>query len=404
MKGHSVTIGNYFRLIFQNSHPVHVVLLSLFFVGSAASEPDFSEDMMFELAVELGDLDCLGVSERCERLQSSISKSGEKILVSQAVGRDRSATLFDISDRQNAQIVRQFSLPRLTGNYSGSIVDIDSDLFLSHERERNGVSVRQLSSGRELSFVEGRYLYVSAIDPSGSLWASGGWQADVWSVENGQRIMSTTRHEWEVMSVGFTQDGTLLATGTDGAKVKLWDLKTGALIHTLNGHYTRVDELIFSSDNSQLLTRSANDGVNMWDVATGKLIARAVPKSTIPIAYTAVLAKFTDAGPRAVITIRDRNQNEFLVFDAATGELVSSFLVPGSIPTGNEFDQTGQFLIVSEYSSGADCQIWDTVGGNKMNLPGEIQENCAHLSFLPDGQHIFSISDKGRMTVWRTLF
>ena len=70
-----------------------------------------------------------------------------------------------------------------------------------------------------------------------------------WSPE----LQTLEGHSDRVQSVAFSQDGQLLASGSDDKTIKLWDPTTGALKHTLSaeGIITKVE---FSKHPPQLIT------------------------------------------------------------------------------------------------------------------------------------------------------
>jgi WD40 repeat protein len=108
------------------------------------------------------------------------------------------------------------------------------------------------------------------------------------SVED-EREPLTLKVEATVISVAFSGDGKLLATGCqpgfppmtqrgpqrriiDNATVKLWNVATGRLTATLRGHTEAVDCVAFDTDGKLLATGSRPEA-KLWDVATGKEIA-----------------------------------------------------------------------------------------------------------------------------------
>jgi WD40 repeat protein len=103
-----------------------------------------------------------------------------------------------------------------------------------------------------------------------------------------EREPLTLKVEATVISVAFSGDGKLLATGCqpgiramirggarpsiDDGTVKLWDVATGKLKATLRGHTETVDSVAFDLDGKLLATGSRPEA-KLWDVATGKEIA-----------------------------------------------------------------------------------------------------------------------------------
>lgn len=74
-----------------------------------------------------------------------------------------------------------------------------------------------------------------------------------------------------VLSVTFSFDGRLLASGSRDYTVRLWNSSTGLLLHTLEGHLDFVRSVAFSPDGRLLASSSADKTVRIWDTATGGL-------------------------------------------------------------------------------------------------------------------------------------
>jgi len=80
-------------------------------------------------------------------------------------------------------------------------------------------------------------------------------------------------HSGGVISVAFSPDGRLLASGSFDRTVKIWDVATGKGVRTLAGHTTLVNSVAFSPDGKLLASSGASEGtVRVWDLATGNLV------------------------------------------------------------------------------------------------------------------------------------
>jgi WD40 repeat protein len=67
-----------------------------------------------------------------------------------------------------------------------------------------------------------------------------------------------------VNALTFSQDGTLLVSGSEDATVKLWNLATGTPLRTLFGHTGVVRSVALSADNEWLVSGSADQTARIW--------------------------------------------------------------------------------------------------------------------------------------------
>ncbi|MEH1841720.1 MAG: serine/threonine-protein kinase [Nostoc sp.] len=79
-------------------------------------------------------------------------------------------------------------------------------------------------------------------------------------------------HTWAVLTVAFSPDGQILATGSDDNTIKLWEVNTGQLICTLVGHSWSVVAVAFTADGETLLSASCDKTVKLWRVSTAEEI------------------------------------------------------------------------------------------------------------------------------------
>ena len=104
----------------------------------------------------------------------------------------------------------------------------------------------------------------------GTILASGSSDGTVklWDGETQQSITTLDEHTGEVSSVSFSRDGTLLASGSHDRTVRLWNVATRQNIATLDEHTGEVSSVSFSRDGTLLASGSWDGTVKLWDIAT----------------------------------------------------------------------------------------------------------------------------------------
>jgi WD40 repeat protein/tetratricopeptide (TPR) repeat protein len=115
-------------------------------------------------------------------------------------------------------------------------------------------------------------LYVTAVSP---------YPLKVWEVASGRLIRRLNGHTGYCISLDFSRDGALLASGSRDGTARIWSTETWKAMHTLQNpdrtsYYTqtgrgKVEDVAFSPDGKTLALASHEGNVQLWDVATGKL-------------------------------------------------------------------------------------------------------------------------------------
>jgi WD40 repeat protein len=80
------------------------------------------------------------------------------------------------------------------------------------------------------------------------------------------------KEDWQVLSVAFSPDGSLIATGAIDGTARVWDLAGEQLSATLEGHEGPVDDVAFSPDGRRVVTASSDGTARVWNTSGRSLL------------------------------------------------------------------------------------------------------------------------------------
>jgi len=237
-------------------------------------------------------------------------------------------------------------------------------------------------------------------------------------------------HSNEVMSLSFSPDGKVLATGSVDRTIKCWDIASGRLLRTIIGHGGWVTALHFSMDGRYLLSGDADGLIKVWDMAIKEqpVWPQEKPKSISATAFTPsneLIAIGRD--PRNRLTLWNLSngkvlldlggapaidravfskdaalfalamEKEIRIYSVATGNLISARSTSGVGVYSVEFspdatmvlsgDRSGNY-IVSKVSSGQTVALLNSGQGYYRAV------------FSPDGKQIASADEDGKVRIW----
>ena len=197
----------------------------------------------------------------------SVAFSSEGTLASGS--RDGTARLWNIETRRQEARLQQ-------GSHDARVSSV------AFSPEGNILAAVSTSTGlwdvvtkrRIANFRGGGHPYSAAFSPDGTL-ALGLWNGEIelWNLETQRQIAVLKGHSAWVRTVAFSQDGILLASGSNDGIIRLWGVAARDQIATLKGHIHGVGSVSFSPDGALIASGSEDGTVKLWEVATRQNIA-----------------------------------------------------------------------------------------------------------------------------------
>jgi WD40 repeat protein len=138
------------------------------------------------------------------------------------------------------------------------------------------IRVVNLATGKQVSAF-GRYgAFSLAISPDGTTLAAGHWNVvTLWNMLTGERVAVLQGFGRYVEGLAFSNDGKLLAAGTDSGSLQIWDVQHQTRLQSLTpaGWGGAVSRPAFSPDGRLVAVGIYGTGtVFLVDVGTGKTI------------------------------------------------------------------------------------------------------------------------------------
>ncbi|MBD2775611.1 NB-ARC domain-containing protein [Iningainema tapete] len=249
-----------------------------------------------------------------------------------------------------------------------------------------------------------------AFSPDGKLIATGGADSKIclWEVTKQKLLFRRTGHTNWIRAIAFSPNGKIIATGSDDYTVKLWSVDTGECIETFSEserHKNWVCSVAFSPDGKILASGSQDSSIKLWDVQSGKCIAtlkspQGETKQVWSLAFSPdgkILASGSD-DPDINVNLWDVSNRSYITHLRGHEKRVFTVAFSPNPPGG-----FGGILATG--SDDCTVKLWRVSTGECIHTfksPEKDTKPVRTVAFSCDGKILASGSDDGTIKFWDT--
>ena len=257
-----------------------------------------------------------------------------------------------------------------------------------------------------------------AFTQDGKILASGSEDKTVmlWNTQNSAQRTTLRGHEGWITAVAFSVDGKTVASGDTDAVIKVWNVSTESERATLRGHKNTINALAFAPDGPPpyggcLASGSADGTIRFWNPETGQQFVTFTAGHTEwvkAVAFAEDGITLTSAAHNGTVDVWSlMTRREFTTLTAGHSDLAEfatfstdgRFFVTRGYNGPIAFDPSG-WGSRSSFDGRGSMQLWKVITDEKLPGPWQkVADTISAFKFSPDGKVLAS---RGRedIRVW----
>ena len=237
------------------------------------------------------------------------------------------------------------------------------------------------AKGATVRFDAGQQCWSAVPSPDGSLIATGGEGAlvRIWRVD-GTHVRDLAGFGALAVDVAWSPDGKQLISGSNDGTARIWSVEDGAPLHTLRvGERGQVRGVAWAKDGSFVAVGQGSKLV-AWDPTTGEQVYQVSVEHGAYAVAVSPDSKWIAAGDGGKIA----------VIDAENGEIVKT--LQGAYATIGEIAWSPDSRSLAASGDIGEVGFWSIESGKKTKAIKDMTLGCYALAFTPDGTRLAATS------------
>jgi len=171
----------------------------------------------------------------------------------------------------------------------------------------------------------------------------------MWSLPNGELVMSGEGHKHFVSGISFHSKGNLVSTSSGDSTVKIWDMVKESCVHTFTDHSQAVWSCSFHSTGNFLVSSSMDQTAKVFDL--GSMRCRQTLRGHVDCVNSVT---FQPYGNTICTASADKTVS---LWDLRTGLCVQTFYGHGNAVNHACFNNRG--TTIASCDADGMCKLWD---------------------------------------------
>ncbi|KAH3742673.1 WD repeat protein [Pelomyxa schiedti] len=236
-----------------------------------------------------------------------------------------------------------------------------------------------------------------ALNVSGDWLAVGIKAADqilVWEWQSETYVLKQQGHSLQINCAGYSQNGQLIASGSDDGKLKLWNTSSGFCFVTFTEHTGPISSLCFVPNGFAVVTASYDGSVRAFDLMRYRNYRILLPPAPNQLASVAV-----DSSGE-IVAAGSLDTFEIYVWSLQTSKLLDVLTRHTGPVSGLAFSPTSPLLASCSWDKTA--VLWTILEGRPHREGLLHKAECTTCVFSPNGEELAVATEDGQISFWDT--